>query len=372
MSSVPTFVPVFEESETAIRDRMLTRISDEWRKEPGDFIYDAVVTAPLEIKQLQISQDYTLKNAFTLLAEGFNLDNKVEEVAIYRNSATKALGVLTITAQIGVIIPKGQRLSTIILDTDKNPITVTVDSEIQYTANGSREIAVTTEGTGSIMNVPEGSNWIFQPPIPGVESIKQGNDFTEGRNTEDDETLRDRWKEKRQRPVRSGNKQNYVVWALEVVGVGAAKCFPLWAGRGTVKVIIINTDKKPASSDIVTAVQNYIDPNQDGQGDGTAPIGAVVTVESATQLTINVTASVSVKTGSTIDDALTELQDTLDAYLASVTFVDNAVVVYTKIGGLLSSNSHIGDYDGLTVNAGTANIPIQLTEIPVRGTVTLT
>jgi uncharacterized phage protein gp47/JayE len=366
------FKPVFEETETAIRDRMLDRIPADWRKEPGDFIYDAVAPAPPEVKNLQINLDFILKNAYTIFAAGQYLDYKVEEANLGRAPAEKAKGKLQIKAAAGVVIPAGHTAYTVVLDSSQNPISITVDAEVKFTVAGTLEAGVTTEGTGLLMNVPAGSSWIFQPSIPGVETISQAAAFTGGRDLEDDESLRNRWKEKKQKPVRSGNKQNYVSWALEVTGVGAAKVLPLWSGDGTAKVIIIDTNKQPASAALVTEVQNYIDPNKDGQGAGVAPIGAIVTVESAAQKLIDVAADVTLKAGSTLTDAQTEFNTALDGYLSSLTFVEGASVVYTKIGALMSENSHVTDYISLTVNLGTVNIALAANEIPVRGTTGLT
>jgi uncharacterized phage protein gp47/JayE len=57
---------------------------------------------------------------------------------------------------------------------------------------------------------------------------------------------------------------------MEVAGVGGAKIFPLWNGAGTVKVVLVDADMEPASSEIV-AVRR---PNRREE----RPIGANVTV----------------------------------------------------------------------------------------------
>lgn len=59
-------------------------------------------------------------------------------------------------------------------------------------------------------------------------------------------------------------------WANEIAGVGGVEVAPLWKGPGTVGLYLIDTDKRAASQDIVDAVQQYIDPSQDGQGEGAA------------------------------------------------------------------------------------------------------
>ena len=60
-----------------------------------------------------------------------------------------------------------------------------------------------------------------------------------------------------------------------VEGVGAVKVFPLWNGRGTVKVVITGPDLTEAPEALVRKVQEYIDP-EPGMGKGKAPVGATV------------------------------------------------------------------------------------------------
>lgn len=367
-----TFKPVFEETESAIKERLVGNIAEKWRAQPGDFMHDAVVPAAPEVQQLKVNQDYILKNSFTLLAEGEYLDLKVAEADVERFDATQAKGVLQITASQGTVLPQGHTVTTVILDQDQNPITATLDAQVTYTVSGPLNVAVTTTGVGAIMNVPAGSEWVLTPPIPGVQQIAQAADFAYGTDTEKDDSVKNRWKEQRRKNRRSGNKQDYVAWALEVDGVGMAKCLPLWAGKGTVKVIIANTNKQPASPELVHATQLYIDPDQTGEGNGKAPVGAIVTVESAVNLAINVVATLVLLPGHTLADATTAFRATLATYLGSMAFTDGAVVVYTKVASLLGANSYIQDYSGLTVNGGTSNIAVASNEIPTVGTTALT
>lgn len=370
----------FEEDENVIKERILGHESLEpYRKEPGDFVYDVVVPAAPSIQQQQANLDEALRQAFTLFAEGDYLEYKVAEANLYRTPASTAGGQLNVTAGAGVIIPADQQITTIILDEDGNPITATVQGETVFTDVGTLAIDIETNGTGEIMNVPPGSSWTFQPPIAGITSIDQPERLIGGTDEEEDESLRNRWKEVKQKPVRSGNKQNYVAWALEVTGVGAAKVLPLWDGRNTVKIIITDTEGNPAAPDLVAAAQDYIDPNQDGMGEGVAPVGAIVTVESATNLPINIAATVILSNGSTLAEAVDVLRADLDAYLDTLAsqVMDSSVtspivIVYNKVAALLAMNTHVADYSDLTVNSGTANITLEASEIPSSGTINLT
>ncbi|HEK5039664.1 TPA: baseplate J/gp47 family protein, partial [Clostridioides difficile] len=82
--------------------------------------------------------------------------------------------------------------------------------------------------------------------------------------------------------------------------VGGVKVYPVWNGGGTVKLVIINSNFKVPSTDLVNLVQEEIDPLQNqGEGLGLAPIGHRVTVEGVTSTTINISAEITYKNGYT-------------------------------------------------------------------------
>lgn len=362
----------FEESENTIRDRMLDRVSEDWDKEEGGFIYDAVAPVPLEIKQLQVNQDSIFRQSFALYAEGQNLDDKVIEAGLTRNQATAAKRTLTVDANIGVVIPKGTVFSTTVLDENGNPLEFTADTAA---STFPADVVCTCKTLGTAGNVPPGVSWVIIPGIVGVKGIanaggKSGD--VDAVDTEDDDSLRARYLEKIRNPGGSGSKADYIKWAYDIAGVGGVKVLPLWNGRGTVKVVIVNSDKGVASAELIAAVQAYIDPNANGDGSGVAPIGATVTVVTVTTVAIDVAATVTLKDGYTLAAVKTAFEAALDVYLGDAAFVSQTVF-YTQVGAALSGTEGVADYDptSLTINSGTANITLTETQIPVKGTVTL-
>src|SRR3990172_4038870 len=224
MGSRPTFVPVFEETETAIRERMLARISDEWRKEPGDFIHDAVAPSPLEIKQLQINQDYILKNAFSQYAEDEYMDLALADAGLTRELATANQRSLTVVGEPGVRIPKDYTLTTVVLDTDGNPLEYKTDVEVIFGVDTTTlDLPLTCQTLGTIGNVAAGSQFILRPPIPGIKSITDTGTTIAARDQETDLEAWERLDFRRQNPDTGGNKNDYVRWVQDNVnGVGKA------------------------------------------------------------------------------------------------------------------------------------------------------
>lgn len=362
----------FEEDESVIKARVVASIPDEWRAEPGDFTHDTVIPIVPEVKQLEINQDFILNSAFAGTAEGTYLDQKVAEQGLTRNVATPASGSLTINAAAGVVIPAGQILTTVILDNDQEPIEITADAEITFAVPGDLELAVTTTKTGAIMNVPAGSEWVMYPSIAGVNSITQSAALQFGQDVESDESLFSRWQTKIAEPILGGNKAAYKAWAIERPGVGDAKVQAIWAGAGTVKVILVDTAKRPVSGGVVTDVQNYIDQYQDAKGESQAPIGAIATIESAVSLDIDIDGTVTLAGGSVIGDVIADVEARGQVYLDSIPYDDmTRDVLYTQITTIIGTSIHVIDYTGVTVNGGTANISLDFNQIALIGAVTL-
>ena len=144
-----------------------------------------------------------------------------------------------------------------------------------------------------------------------------------------------------------------------------------WNGNNTVKVVIINSDRKAASTDLVKRVQDYIDPESKGIGEGQAPIGAHCTVVSATEVPINIDVRgvqhTTTATKSTITNDITEA---VTAYLKKIAFKQNYVSV-AQISNIIIDNVGVTDYESVTVNGQTTKINLTNEQVAVLGTVSV-
>ncbi|RYD01663.1 hypothetical protein N752_29235 [Desulforamulus aquiferis] len=155
-------------------------------------------------------------------------------------------------------------------------------------------------------------------------------------------------------------------------GVGGVHVIPLWDGPGSVKVVLIGTDKYPANENLVNDVQNYIAPTL-GTGEGKAPIGANVTVAAAEAIDIEISATVELTGTRTLMEVKTAFETALTEYLGSIAFTANPNVKYTKIGSMLLVTDGVEDFTDLKVNNSTERVLIDASkgEVAVKGTVTL-
>ena len=340
---------------------MLDTISNEYEKSVGSFIYDVTRPAADQLEQAyeDMNEIVTLFNADNLT--GPELEAFVRQrTGIVRRPATFAIGEVTVEGD-------GQVTQGDFFDTQSG-IRYEATETVVFSGTGIVPIRAITPG--SVGNVP--ANQITQIPvsIEGVDSVTNLSPTTDGFDAENDNSLRARYYERLQTPTTSGNRYHYYNWAKEVSGVGDAKVFPLWNGDNTVKVVIINSESEPASVELVNTVQEYIDPNSDGLGDGVAPIGAYTTVESAQALAINLSLTVTTMDGYTAEQAKENIEESVTAYLRSIAF-KQGFVSYAQVGNAILDSAGVLDYSGLTMNGGNANIIVGNEEVAVLGGVTI-
>lgn len=345
-----------DQTYEAIMARLLSKVPDTLDKREGSFIWDALSPAALELAQAYMQLDLVLQWGFAQTTYGQYLDYRAAEHGLTRKAATKATGQVILTGTPGTTVPAGSLFATGAGIQFKTLANATIGVTGAVTA----DIEAVEAGTGG--NVPAGAITQIPVSIPGVTAVTNPVATMGGTDEESDADLLARLLERARNPATSGNVAHYKQWAMEVSGVGDAKVLPLWDGAGTVKVVVIDSNKQPASSDIVTAVANHIEEVR--------PIGATVTVESATGLEIDISATVTLATGAVLTEVQTSFEVALTAYLQQIAFRQN-YVSYAQVGSLLLDTPGVLDYSGLTLNGGTGNVSIGDTEVAILGTVTL-
>lgn len=367
MANLPEYLT--DQTEEAIRQRMLDALPADLDKSEGSFIWDALSPAAIELALAAIWAQEVLRRGFASTTFGAYLDLRCEEHGITRRPAVKATGQVTFSGTPGTVIPAGTQVST--ASSEAAPaIFFATKAEATIGAGGTVTVDIEAVEAGSSGNVAAGTITLLAQPVSGVTSVTNAAATTGGLDEEDDASLLARYLAKVRSPGTSGNKADYINWALEVPGVGGVQVIPLWNGPGTVKVVLLGVDKLPASQAVVDAVQNYIAPAA-GTGEGKAPIGATVTVVAATAVNINVSATVTLTGTKTLAEVAAAFETALSEYLASIAFSSDPTVQYVRIGSLLLDTEGVKDYSNLLVNGGTANVVINPGEVAIKGTVTL-
>jgi len=335
----------------SILKSMLTRVPDDMDKREGSVIYDACAPAAAELAQLYIQLDAQLLLVFGSTSSGEYLSLRAADYGVARQTAApaKRKGFFYGNGNSLLDVPVGSRYSA-------ENLNFIVRERV---ASGEFELECETPGL-------EG-NLYFGPLlpidyIPGLTRAELAAILVPGEDVESDDSLRARYLHRVRNPSSGGNAADYRDWAMDVAGVGGAKIYPLWDGPGTVKIVIVDSNKEPASPTLVSETAAHIEMVR--------PIGAAVTVVSATAAPITVAATVVLSEGYMLQGVTDAFTATLETYFRSISFTA-AYVSIAAIGVLLLSIPGVLDYSGLTLDGGTGNVPLDDEGIPALDSVEL-
>lgn len=369
---IPAYLDEQLSKEENIRQRMLDKTNSEADKSEGSYIWDALAPVSMELALVSLLARYVLSMGFGRTANSDYLTMRAEEHGVIRRPAIKAIGKVQFKGAAGTVIPTGLLLSTEGEESSEiYSLEFITTEDITLDSEGNGETAVEAIEAGKSGNIPAGKISVVMSNIAGLQSVSNREETHGGLDIEDDEILRERYLEKVRRPGTSGNIADYQQWAKEIPGVTDIRVLPLWAGNGTVKLVILGADKLPPSSEVVENVQNYIVPN-DNSGEGKAPIGATVTVVPADALLINIEANILLdnSTAVSVQEITEKFNVALSKYLADMAF-NSDIIRYTRIGAILVEINGVADYIDLSINGDTSNIPISNTQVAIVGTVTI-
>lgn len=371
-NEVPSYLTTMTEDQ--IRQRMQDNISDDYDKTEGGFIRDiGVDPLAVELAYMAFVAQETRRRGFASTVASTvsgevtgELTMRASEHGVDRKAAEAATGIVTVSGTSGTQIWKGFRFGTLASGSTA-PVVFTADGVYDVGAGGTVDVPVTAQVAGRSENVAAGKVVMMIDRQDGLTGVTNAAAMSGGADIEDDVALLPRYLAKVRSPSTGGNKADYENWAMEVSGVGGVSVIPLRDGDGTVSIAIIGTDKKPADAATVTAAQNHIDDQ--------APIGAQPTVEAATQVIIDISATITIAIGYDAATVKANATTAVDNYIQGQAFnkTDNDIR-YAKVGdAILNTDGVIDlDYSTLLINGGTTNITIGAQEVAVTGTVTLT
>lgn len=345
-----------------ILDTMLAAMPDSYQKTIGFPTYDILAAAGIRMAVTEELLEETRRKLDPANLTGAELDAYIyPRTGQLRNAATKAVGVLTVTGTgtvaAGDLFESGGGVQFAATET--------------VTVNGTSSVAIQCTQAGAVGNLPAGSITMMPVQIAGIVSVSNSDTTHDGYDAETDEAYYNRFLVRLRTPPTSGNVYHYLSWALEISGVGAAQIYPLGHGANTVDVVLVDTNGQPASSTLVKAVQDHIDPGSQGLGEGEAPIGAYCYVSAAEGVSLALSLTVTPISGAVQSEVTQAISDAVAAYLKSIAFRQN-YVSYAQIAAAILAVPGVQDFAGLTVNGGTANVSVTDRQVAVLGEVTVT
>lgn len=358
---------MFEQNtEEAILKRMMDRVSNDLDKREGSIIYNALAPAAMEVARMYSDMDRFLIYTFASpdMPPAF-LDLRVAEEGLKREPATCS-------------IKKGY-----FYDQDNKPIDIPIGARFSIEDFNFKAIEKISAGIYKMQceNLGISSNSIIGPLIPieyveGLSTATLGELLIPGEEEESNESLYARYVEHLNEKPYGGNVADYKMKTKSIEGVGAVKVFPIWNGGGTVKVVFLDSSFNVPTADLIGTIQTTLDPiiNQ-GKGLGLAPVGHVVTVKSATNVEITIKATLSLKTGLTVGQIQSEVENVIKDYLLKLRKEwqdnDTTIVRVSQIEARILDIEGIADIFHTAINDKEENLTLGSEEVPVFKAVVL-
>lgn len=347
-----------------IMERLLDHVRDDVDKREGSIIYDALAPAALELEMAYICLDYVLNQGFADTSERDYLILRARERGLVPYDATAAIlkGVFT-PATVDVT---GLRFSL---------------GELNFVATAAIEgepgaYQMTCETPGADGNKVLGA-MIPIEYIDGLATATATEILIPGEDEEETEDFRARYFDSFGDKGYGGNVQDYIDKVSALDGVGGVRVTPVWNGGRTVKCTILNATYGPATSTLINAVQQAIDPTQDGSGMGIAPIDHVVTIDTPSEITVNVNVILEFDSGYSWSNMQSAVEAEIAKYLLELrtawknyTTGTATVVRISQIEIRLLSLTGVLDVSETTINGSAGNLMISGNDIPKMGTVT--
>lgn len=350
---------MFEDiTEEQLLNRMLNRVDDKLDKREGSIIFDSIAPTALEHKNMYISLDEALNEAFIDTMSLPFLKRKGAELGVTYKEASQAV----VKLQTNVEVRIGSQFTC-------NDLTFTTTqklSDFVYLA--------TCDTSGSDANLCMG-DVIMTENHPNLTEAKIIEVSVEGEDDEETETYRNRLLSTVDAEEFGGNKSAYKGKVGSINGVGGVKVYSgtEWNGGGTVKIVFTTSSFNVPSQTLVDQVQTAVDPETNsGEGIGIAPIGHIVTCLGADAATIDVTAKFTFASASyNLESCLSEIEEVIDNYFLELNQDwedrENIIVRIADVISNLMTVNGIIDVQNVMLNGSTENLIIDQDSLVVRG-----
>lgn len=319
----------------------------------GGFSQDIIGSVAYELANIYDTEINNITNkVFVETATGEDLDKVGADYGVTRRQSSASIVYLEITGVQGATVNQNVKATY-------NNLVFTVQEYKVIGSSGSVTVKAQCDTTGSIGNVAANTITEFVGTYSGLTSVNNPLAAYDGFDTETDNDYRARIKLYLAEDAVNCNEAQYKLWALEVTGVKTAVIKDASTmGAGNVGVYISSTTGT-VSQELINAVKAYIEEKQF--------INANLIVGALTSISINTAATITLKTGATIESVIQEYSETLAEYLETVT----DTVSYFRASDILFACSGVDDVISFTLNGEEASIALEDTEIPVVGGVNI-
>ena len=343
--------------------RMLEEVPEELDQREGSVIYTTLAPVARLLAQQNAMLEELERLLFADTAEGKWLDQAVRDFGLTREEATQAVRRVLLTAKEG-----GPLSGCVGLRIAADGLAFVLEEE--ETA-GSYLARCQTAGTAGNRCGPQVLPMDY---FTGLGSaVMETDPVIAARDQETDDQLRQRFRQAISQTPYGGNIADYEQKTLSIQGVGAVAVFGAREmGAGKVGLVIGDEEGRAASPELVEQVQTLMGVD----GDGIAPVGHTVTVTTGEEVTVDITATLHLRSGESFQLVQPLAEEAVRQYLDSITFEEETIFSARLTAALLGCSSAVADVTAVTIGGKSGNFSLTKTydqwQLPRCGTVTIT
>lgn len=295
---------MFEEKTfDTILDEMLSMIPDNVDRREGSMIYDALAPCAFRLAEAYAALTELSDALLPTKAKGDYLEALGALWNVRREPATYAKLYLKVT-------PTTRKIST---GTRFRVGTYLYTVESAETEEGVWCICAEEAGTG-----PSVSSGTALPVtyVPGLQSAVVTGIKEAGKEKEDETHFRDRVLQAAVSVRFGGNKGDYVAYAKTFEEIAYARVQPAWEREdGKILLEVLKNDFEYPDEALITKIQNAICPDENGEGNGMAPIGHRVIVSAPELYICYCAVAYSPEQGANIQTVSSAIYDALKQHI---------------------------------------------------------
>lgn len=307
----------------------------------------------------QEEADFIVNELGEVTMYGAKLDLFAAAWGEVRKPGGRATGEIFVTADELVTVPAGTQVYA--------PATVNVlfetDVDIIATPEGE-SVPITAVIEGEDGNLSSRAITGVVGDLEGMITVTNFQETVGGFDEESDEEFASRFLNNRRNEATSGNAAHYLQWATDVPGIKDAYIIPAWKGPNTVKVVLLSSDHRAPTAEKVQEVKDYIETVRPIIGEEDP-----ITVAAATEMPINIQATVVISENTTIESVRNNFDFTLREYLDNLKFGVEETVRIIRLQNALLDIDGVIDIADFSFNGGSANLIIPPGSVAVKGMV---
>ena len=344
-------------------DEKLESINSKYDKREGSIIFDALAPNSFEDANVYATMSWRYQQRHGETADRENLIQLAKDTrGIEPKAATKTI----LKAEFNCPVEIGTRFS----HEDVNYIVTELLEDNTYKIECETPGEIGNEYLGDLIPVEY---------IPNLETATVTEILVYGADEEDTEVFRQRWRDRFKSTEFAGNKAAYKKEIKDIDGVGGVKVERATNLNGSiigghVRCTIISSNFDVPSAELIDEIQTHIDPlvNQ-GDGDGFAPIGAVVTIQAVKGIKVDVSAEITFDTGYSFELLRENIESAIDGYFGELckgweeNDMKDLIVRVARVESAILNVEGIIDIKNTALNNVADNLTLNAYSIPLRG-----